>query len=261
MSPGSLALFHRYEGVLRDAALDFSAHQPLPDALRMEVDARYAVYYAPFDHLNAAAPLVLVGLSPGRYQALVALETARSELLAGHSAAVAAAAAKSAASWSGPIRGHLVRMLDFLGVAERLGIASTAELWTTRTDLVQFSAALRYPVFAGGKNYNGGGVARSALLLDQIDTYFAAECAALTHALFIPLGATAQFACDRMAASGRLDAGRIVAGLPHPSGANAERVAYFLGQKPREALSAVTRPEPIDAAREAALRHVAAWRP
>lgn len=256
-----MALFHRYEEVLRDAALDFSAYQPLPDVLRMAADARHEVYYAPFDHLNAGAPLVLVGLSPGRYQALVALETARSALLAGHGATAALVAAKSAASWSGPIRGHLVRMLDFLGVAARLKIASTAELWTTRTDLVQFSAALRYPVFAGGKNYNGGGVARSALLLEQIDTYFAAECEALAHALFIPLGATAQFACERMVASGRLDADRIVAGLPHPSGANAERVAYFLRQKPREALSAVTRPEPIDAAREAALRHIASWRP
>ena len=37
--------------------------------------------------------------------------------------------------------------------------------------------------------------------------------------------------------------------IPHPSGANAERIAYFLGQKPRDRLSAKTDPTRIDAAR------------
>jgi hypothetical protein len=261
MATDSLSLFHRYEGILRDPAVDFAAHLPLPDALCMAEEARYAVYYAPFDHLNPKARLVLVGLSPGRAQALVALETARRELLAGSDDVTAAAAAKHAASWSGPIRRNLVRMLDFLGVAARLDIASTAELWTKRTDLVHFSAALRYPVFVGAKNFNGAGVERSPFLLGQVDSYFAAECAQLTHAMFIPLGAAAQVACDRVVARGLIRPEQVLAGLPHPSGANAERVAYFLGQKTRDTLSAQTRPEPIDLARESARQLIAAWVP
>lgn len=37
--------------------------------------------------------------------------------------------------------------------------------------------------------------------------------------------------------------------IPHPSGANAERIAYLLGQKPRDRLSAKTDPTRLDAAR------------
>ncbi|MGA7437815.1 MAG: hypothetical protein WBW32_06760 [Luteibacter sp.] len=262
MATDTLSLFRHYAGILRDPGIDFAAHVPLPSELHMAGDARHDVFYAPFDHLNAAARIVLVGLSPGRAQALVALETARRVLLTGTDDATAAAAAKHAASWSGPIRHNLVRMLDFLGVASRLELTSTAELWTTRTDLVHFSAALRYPVFVGGKNFNGTGVDRNAFLLEQVDAWFAAECAQLNErAVYVALGAAAQVACDRVVARGLLRPGQIIAGLPHPSGANAERVAYFLGQKARETLSAQTRPGPLDLARESALRTLATWTP
>ncbi len=50
---------------------------------------------------------------------------------------------------------------------------------------------------------------------------------------------------------------RILHGLPHPSGANAERVAYFLGRKDRSTLSAKTNGAQIDAAREALLAQMA----
>jgi hypothetical protein len=43
---------------------------------------------------------------------------------------------------------------------------------------------------------------------------------------------------------------KILNGLPHPSGANAERVAFFLGRKARAALSSKTSPGPIEAARD-----------
>jgi len=41
----------------------------------------------------------------------------------------------------------------------------------------------------------------------------------------------------------------VLSGLPHPSGANAERIAFFLGRKPKEALSTKVRPEQVIAAR------------
>ena len=43
----------------------------------------------------------------------------------------------------------------------------------------------------------------------------------------------------------------------HPSGANAERIAYFLGRKSRDQLSVKTNPDKIDAARTALLRQIA----
>jgi hypothetical protein len=261
MATDPLAPFRHHAHLLRALGADFATESPLPASLWMAGDGRHDIYYAPFDFLNPKAKVVLVGIAPGRAQALVALATAHRQLLAGVDDATAAAAAKYAASWSGPIRHHLVRMLDFIGVARRLDIASTAEFWTTRTDLVHMTAAVRYPVFTAGKNYNGSGLERSAFLLEQVDTLLATECAVLSHSLFIPFGAAAQVACDRMAARGHLRPAQILAGLPHPSGANAERVAYFLGQKSREALSSQTRAAPIDAARETALDVIARWSP
>jgi hypothetical protein len=52
-----------------------------------------------------------------------------------------------------------------------------------------------------------------------------------------------------LSSQGRLDRARILAGFPHPSGANSERIAYFLGRKPREMLSAKTNAAALDAAR------------
>ena len=42
---------------------------------------------------------------------------------------------------------------------------------------------------------------------------------------------------------------QVLTGLPHPSGASGERIAYFLGRKPRERLSSKTNAARLDAAR------------
>lgn len=44
---------------------------------------------------------------------------------------------------------------------------------------------------------------------------------------------------------------QVLTGLPHPSGANAERIQYFLGRKAAAALSTKTDPSKLDAARQA----------
>jgi hypothetical protein len=54
---------------------------------------------------------------------------------------------------------------------------------------------------------------------------------------------------DYLANQGIVDRSTILDGLPHPSGANAEHIAYFLGQKPRGRLSAKTDPTRLDADR------------
>jgi hypothetical protein len=59
-----------------------------------------------------------------------------------------------------------------------------------------------------------------------------------------------------LAGRGLIERARILAGLPHPSGANAERIAYFLGRKPRESLSRVTDPDALDAAKARLLAQV-----
>lgn len=129
----------------------------------------------------------------------------------------------------------------------------------SRSDLVYFTSALRYPIFERGKNYTGSGITPRPLLLDQLDAYFATDCQGLFKALFIPLGTAAQQACDRMVSLGKLAEKQVMRGLPHPSGANAERIAYFLGRKARERLSSRTRPEPLNAGLAQARKIIDAW--
>jgi hypothetical protein len=49
----------------------------------------------------------------------------------------------------------------------------------------------------------------------------------------------------------------VLAGLPHPSGANAERISYFLGRKSKEALSSKTNATKIDEAKLVLLKQLA----
>jgi hypothetical protein len=92
---------------------------------------------------------------------------------------------------------------------------------------------------------------RTPFLQQQLLEWFAPEAEQLRDAIFVPMGATVSEALDWLAARGIIDASRILHGLPHPSGANAERVAYFLGRKEKATLSANTNGGQIDAARAA----------
>ena len=133
--------FHLFAPVLSSLPTDFAGDIPLPASLRIAGDGRFDVFYAPFDHVNPEARVVLVGITPGQVQAIEAIGTARRCLLAGMSEGEACERAKSAASFAGPMRSNLVLLLDHIGLAERLGLRTAAELWSSRTDLVQFTSA------------------------------------------------------------------------------------------------------------------------
>jgi hypothetical protein len=163
-------------------------------------------------------------------------------------------AARMAGAFSGAIRPNLVSLLDAVGVQRWLGIASCASVFGIDAGMMQVTAILRHAVFVNGKNYSGApDMTRTPFLQQQILEWFADEAALLRDALFIPMGSTTGAGLDWLAARGVIDPERILHGLPHPSGANAERVAYFLGRKDKSALSANTNGDQIDASR-AALR-------
>lgn len=73
----------------------------------------------------------------------------------------------------------------------------------------------------------------------------------------MPLGPSVTAAIASVAARGLLEARHVLAGMPHPSGANAERIAYFLGRKAHEKLSSKVDPVRLDAARSALLSQIA----
>jgi hypothetical protein len=149
------------------------------------------------------------------------------------------------------MRENLVAMLDHVGAQQVLGVATCAELFDLSRELAHLSSALRYPVFVGGENYNGApDMLCTPALRRMVETHLAEEARALPNALWLPLGGKPAAALHHLAAAGLVDQDRILDGLPHPSGANGERIAYFLGRKSRAALSAKTQPALIDAARE-----------
>jgi hypothetical protein len=215
--------------------------------------------YSPFDHVNSAARIVIVGLTPGLQQARNALAAMRAALNKGASVETAAAEAKVHASFSGPMRNNLIRLLDHIGIARMFGLGSTAELWGLRSDLVHFTSALRYPVFVDGQNWSGQpDMLRVPEMREWLERYTGRELESLRQALFVPLGPKVTAALEHLSRAGMIDATRVLSGLPHPSGANAERISCFLGDKPAELVSEKTNAASLHAARTKLIQQVSA---
>lgn len=200
--------------------------------------------WAPFDHINHKAAVAIVGITPGRQQMGNALRSYRAARAGGHTHLASLEIAKVHASFSGPLRDYLVRMLDHIGLNAWLGLASSAALWDTRPDLAHFTSALRHPVFVE-KRVSKAGTSRRAMvnyggdapqilkapgLRATVETLLAAELAALpAHCIIVPLGSKVGdallHAADVLPA---FDRRRILAGLPHPSGQNLGEIYPFL---------------------------------
>lgn len=231
------------EGDLKDV-------KSLPDTLQMNRDEGLATYYAPFDYVNEQAKLVLVGVTPGFTQARNALIEAQRRLKAGDSNQDALMAAKQTGAFSGSLRPNLVGMLDYLKLNHWLGIATCDDLFGNASHLSQTISALRFPVFINNENYNGTpNMTKHPMLQKMLKEYFAKEVEMLSDAIYIPLGPSVTQALMWLGAQGLLDSSRVISGLPHPSGANAERIAYFLDKKQKSTLSNKTNPDKIDLAK------------
>lgn len=259
-------LFPRFASTIRTAArFDLttpgSADHPLFLDATDAGGRNVSMMYAPFDHINRSAKIAIVGMTPGAHQAQQALLAAKTALLQGKSEAEAAAIAKTHASFSGePMRTNLIRMMDEVGIARSLGLASTASLWAGDSHLVHFTSALRYPVFVDGKNWSGTpDMVRTPKLREWLLTWTGAELKELKGCLIVPLGPKVAAAMHHLAAEGMINANRIMDGMPHPSGANQERVACFLGDKPAEKCSLKTNPAAISEAKSKLVERVASF--
>lgn len=252
-------LFDRFAPAIR--ALDLASiatPSDIPEHFVLARAGRYRSVYLPFESVNTEARMVVVGISPGFAQWKNAMREAQRQMAAGADRDATLRAARQSGAFSGPIRPNFVALLDAIGVQHWLGIASCATLFGRDAHLVHIGAILRHSVFIDDKNYSGTPpMHKQAFLRDQVVRYFVHEAAQLPNALYIPMGASVSDGLDWLAAQGLIRAERILRGLPHPSGANAERVAYFLGRKERAALSAKTNGRQIDAARAQLLAQMA----
>ncbi len=232
----------------RNAILSTPDITPNHDTLLIERSGRLCCHYAPFEHINIAAKVVVAGITPGTQQARNALLALKAALADGHADTEALAIAKRTASFSGPIRNNLVSLLNRVGLHRALGLDSSASLFTDRSDLVHFTSVLRNPVFNNGKDYSGSPVILANPMLRRMaEHWLGTEIDSLAAAIWIPVGKEPTAVLKHFVSIGRLSATQVLDGLPHPSGANAERIAYFLGTKSRDTLSTKTNPDVLDA--------------
>ncbi|MDD2133465.1 hypothetical protein [Pseudomonas kurunegalensis] len=238
-----------FSTLLSSNTFDFSSS--LPEELLLTSEGNLQTFYAPFDHINTGARIVLCGITPGFQQATRALEEACRQLRQGATIEHAKEAAKATASFAGPMRNNLINMLDHVGVQRLLTLDSCAQLFDSHRHLVHYTSALRYPVFVDGQNYSGSpAMLTRSSLRRQVETHLAEEIRVLgPQCLYVPLGPKVAEVFQHLQVKGLLKAEQILDGLPHPSGANAERISYFLGNKSREALSTKTNPAALDDAK------------
>lgn len=250
----NLETFAKYETAVRSYQGD-----PQAASLLMAKEDRLSAYYAPFEWVNPEARIVLVGITPGKVQAHNALAEASRALLSGASVIDALRRAKQTAAFSGAMRPNLIALMDHIGLHRWLRIPTCAELFGSAGGLLQTASVLQFPVFLAGENYNGSpDMTKCALLRNMLTEHFGAVAKAVPRAILVPLGPVPQKAIAWLSAQGTVSASRILHGLPHPSGANAERIAYFLGRKSRAELSAKTDSQKLDLAKDQLLRAVAA---
>jgi hypothetical protein len=249
---GMPAQFADYADLIAAADLAQVANAShIPEAFLLAQAGALSAHYIPFDYVNRGARVVVVGISPGFVQWKNAMLAAQRGLRAGLPLPELLRAAKYTGAFSGAIRPNLVALLDSVGLQRWLGIASCATLFGADAHLMHVTAVLRQPIFVNGKNYNGASpnMLTTPLLQAQLLDYFASEASATPDAVYVPLGPKVGLALSWLARRGVLDEARILHGIPHPSGANAERIAYFLGRKEKAALSSRTNGGQIDADR------------
>jgi len=206
-----------------------------------------SVFYAPFEHVNKNAKVVIIGLTPGKQQAINALTELQGHYAAHNNWEKALAAAKVFASFSGPMRKNLVSMLNMIKLHELLGIKSCENLFESDCQLAHFTSTIRNPVFKNEKNYNGTpAIEKNEFLKSYASKWLKEELSLLDNPYIVPLGPKVEKALTMLGINQNAGPNRILSGLPHPSGANAERICYFLGRKDRAELSNKTNPDKID---------------
>jgi hypothetical protein len=236
-----------------------TAVHPFSPELLIEEKDHYSAYYSPFDFLNSQAKLVIVGISPGLTQADMANLCAKQELNNQTCLSQVAKLAKETASFGGTLRTNLIAMLDYAGINRYLKIPSCESLFGKDCHLLHSTSVFRYPTLMNGKPISSakGGLAEP-FLKSMFEDYFVQECLEFnSQVLYFPLGTGVSELLGSLTDRGILDKQQVIDGFPHPSGTNAERVAYFLGRKDRSDLSTKTNPESIDSRKRMLLEKLA----
>ena len=173
-----------------------------------------------FDYVNPTAKVVLVGITPGNTQLVASREGKSPKEI------------KRENAFAGGMRNNLVKMLDHIGVNRLLGIETCATLWEKDFDKVEMTSLLKDATFYKGKMFNKAlDIFKSPKLASVLRGGFGKDCLLYKNAvLFVSMGDSVGAVLSRLKAEGVVAADIVT--IPHPSGANAGRIAVFLGLRP-----------------------------
>lgn len=232
----------------------------IPNALLMAEQGDLRCFYGPFEYVNRSARLVIVGLTPGLYQWKQAIRECQRQIALGASDMDTLRLAKEIGGFSGPLRTNLTCILDTIAVNKLLGVPTCGNLFEADRHLLQTTSVLLHPFFWQGQNFNNQArISKSVFLQEFVYKYFVEQIREFEQQpLILPLGSHAQDVVDSLVGEAILDGNKVLSGVPHPSGSNSERIAYFIGAKPKEMLSIKTNAEAIDSARAKLISQVRA---
>ena len=228
------ALIDRYRTSI--ARLEYRNDKASDKELLLWQDQSLDCFYAPFDHVNTNAKIIVVGITPGRSQMNRAL-TIFKQYARTNDELTALLAVKQQASLSGSMRAKIIQILNKLGYPQQLGIHCSSSLWGQHSHLVHFCSLLKYPVFINAKDYCGQvQLFKNPKLVDLLMTQFVNDLADINpSARIVPLGAMVASFLDKLEQQGRLSQTlsryrtKVIA-PPHPSGANAESISLLLSE-------------------------------
>lgn len=193
----------------------------------------YAMSYVPFEHSHADARLVLVSTTPGHMHVKLAAELTERLLQRRAPGRTIQRENKRQVELGGRlVRPNLIRMLDYFGIAQLVGLPGAAALWDEGFERLQPLALLPYATTRRGLAFDGD--LEELLAVPMLRAVFEERflgALARTHgeALCIAVGRTAWSALGHAVDRGLLQRWQLLGMLPVPARAGS-MVKYFLGE-------------------------------
>ncbi|THE13272.1 hypothetical protein E1I69_07975 [Bacillus timonensis] len=227
--------FDTFKSKILSLPVDYTEEDLKIETFLLEKDEKknLEIYYAPFEYVNEAAKVMIVGITPGMHQMKRSYSTILDPSNKGLSDEQLLHQVKKNSSFEGPMRKNLIQMLDELGLHSYLEISSTSELFRAASHLVQTSSVITYPVFYKGKNYSGSTpkMLKTDVLKKYVVECFVEEIKSLQNPLIIPLGVNVTAVLDYLVESGYVSPDSVLYGFPHTSGGNGHRHRQFAENK------------------------------
>ena len=195
----------------------------------------YEIFYIPFEHVNASARLVLVGITPGPKQLELAYAEVQRQLRLKVAEQDLLARVKAIAGFGGEaMRPNLLRILRHFDFADLLDIGDEADLWGSAAHLLYATSVVPNAAFKSGKPFAGSfeEILRVDALRKCFEADFVASLAALSgNALYIALGKTPFDALSYCVAHDVIAEHQLLGAFAHPSRSGGSQVAIYLGEK------------------------------